>query len=199
MTLSKFLEAYKELEQEVRAVNPTWSVYDYELSITDSYRLEKMKICRLTRNYVQHNPDGMKFVDVTDAMINFLKRETAMLHNSRDLVKQHIYKAPFIEPKVSIKDAMDVAIKTKVPEIIPVVDGGLIQGYITPTQILVAYKKSPRITGKVLEYTKALPLSKLDVDYAKPTDPYIDYVTKNTVIVTSDGTKDGLYVGFLKL
>ena len=198
MTLAKFLNAYMTLEKEIRAVNPQWSVFDYESAMTSTAEQEKLKLCRITRNYVQHNPDGKRFVDPSDEMTAFLEREAALIHNSRDLVKKHIYRAPTVDSKTSIRGAMDVAVKTKTPEYILAVEKGLITGYITPVQILTAYKKASRVTEKLFEHIKPSAVRKLSPDYAKPTDAYIDYVTKDVVIVTSDGTEKGLYAGVIK-
>ena len=55
---NKFLDAFKNLENELRADNTT--VLDYENSLKDSNMQEKLKLCRITRNYLSHQ--DTKFV-----------------------------------------------------------------------------------------------------------------------------------------
>ena len=201
-TVSKFLNAYKALETEIRALNPNDSIYDYEnrLMESDSAKAEKLKVCRINRNFIQHNADGEKFVgQISDKWISFLEQEANAIHSQNDLMKKHIYKAVAITPKTSIKEAIPIVVATKL-DVVPVVENGKFLGVITPKQILGAYMKASGTTKKVMEYITKKSMDNVTVEYsfAKPTDRYIDYVSKDKVIVTSDGTSEGLYIGFKK-
>ena len=201
-TINKFLEAYKNLETEIRNLNPNDTVYDYEnrLSQTDPQKAEKLKVCRINRNFIQHNPDSAKFVGlISDKWIDFLEAETNIIHSKNDLMKKHIYKATPVDAKTSIKDAITIVASSKV-DVVPVVSKGEFVGLITPKQVLVAYMKSSRTAEKLLDYIsdKTMKNVTADYDFSKPTDRYIDYSTKPNVVITSDGTSNGLYIGLKK-
>lgn len=196
-TINKFLVAYKELETEIRSANPNDSVYDYENRLEDADKQEKLKLCRITRNYIQHHSD--KFAEVSDTMVQFLEKETNLLHSKSDLVKKHIYRAEPITEKTTIKDAILLGATSKI-DYIPIVNKGVFLGVVPLKAILVAYKKESTLSKKIICLISSTSIKKVmtDWEYAKPTDKYLDYVTKQKVIVTDDGTEHGLYVGVLK-
>lgn len=201
-TINKFLTAYKELESEIRSADPNDSVFDYEnrLSQTDPQKAEKLKVCRINRNFIQHNPDGAKFVgQICDKWIDFLESETKMLHSKSDLVKKHIYRAEPITEKTTIKEAILLGANSKI-DYIPVVNKGVFLGVVPLKTILLAYKKESSLSKKIMCLLSSSSIKKImsDWEYAKPTDKYLDYVTKQKVIITDDGTEHGLYVGVLK-
>lgn len=196
-TINKFLTAYKELETEIRSADPNDSVYDYENRLEDADKQEKLKLCRITRNYIQHHSD--KFAEVSDTMVQFLEKETNLLHSKSDLVKKHIYRAEPITEKTTIKDAILLGATSKI-DYIPIVNKGVFLGAIPLKAILLAYKKESTLSKKIIGLISSVSIKKnmTDWEYAKPTDKYLDYVTKQKVIVTDDGTEHGLYVGVLK-
>ena len=103
-TVTKFLETYKKLEAEIRLLNPNDTVYDYEnrLLESDPAKAEKLKVCRINRNFIQHNADGSEFMRlVSDKWISFLEQEANAIHSKNDLVKKHIYKATPINEKTT--------------------------------------------------------------------------------------------------
>lgn len=196
-TINKFLTAYKELETEIRSADPNDSVYDYENCLEDADKQEKLKLCRITRNYIQHHSD--KFAEVSDTMVQFLEKETNLLRSKSDLVKKHIYRAEPITEKTTIKDAILLGATSKI-DYIPIVNKGVFLGAIPLKAILLAYKKESTLSKKIIGLISSASIKKImtDWEYAKPTDKYLDYVTKQKVIVTDDGTEHGLYVGVLK-
>lgn len=202
-TVTKFLETYKKLEAEIRLLNPNDTVYDYEnrLLESDPAKAEKLKVCRINRNFIQHNADGSEFMRlVSDKWISFLEQEANAIHSKNDLVKKHIYKATPINEKTSINDAIEIVVKSKI-DVIPVIDNNsTFLGTITPRQVMYAYKKAGNARRKILEF---LPIKNIKKEvegymFTKPTDRYLDYAPKYNVIVTSDGTNKGTYVGVLK-
>lgn len=83
--IASFLEEYKRLEQAV-SNSPlekiTWidphkagsiqTIYDLEAASLDSEICEKLKLCRIIRNYAQHNPGAQSFIATTQEMIDFV-------------------------------------------------------------------------------------------------------------------------------
>lgn len=196
-TINKFLTAYKELETEIRSADPNDSVYDYENRLEDADKQEKLKLCRITRNYIQHHSD--KFAEVSDTMVQFLEKETNLLHSKSDLVKKHIYRAEPITEKTTIKEAILLGATSKI-DYIPVVNKGMFLGMIPLKAVLLAYKKESTLSKKIMCLIPSASIKKImsDWEYGKPTDKYLDYATKPKVVVTDDGTEHGLYVGVLK-
>ena len=64
-----FIETYKELEGLVR--DEYDSVRNYEESLLDEDS-KKLQLCRLIRNYIQHNADYSTFIQISPAMQTFL-------------------------------------------------------------------------------------------------------------------------------
>lgn len=202
-TIAKFLAAYKNLESEIRTLNPNDSIYDYEnrLSESDPVKSEKLKVCRINRNFIQHNTDGEKFVSViSDKWVDFLNSEANAIHSRNDLVKKHLYKATAINEKTTISEAMDIIVKSKIDVVPVVIVKNTFYGIVTPMQILVAYKKAGSVRSKLLDFVplKAIEKTRMNYEYAKLTDRYVDFAPKMPVIITSDGNEQGTYIGFLK-
>ena len=73
----KFLETYKKLETMLRKTEQYNSVFEYESILTDPETVEKLKLCRLIRNYIVHNENGSDFVVPTNEMISFITKQCA--------------------------------------------------------------------------------------------------------------------------
>ena len=67
-----FLDIYKLLEYRIReAYGNDKSVLEYESMISAEDK-EKLRMCRMIRNFLQHNPDAKSFVVVTGSMFEFM-------------------------------------------------------------------------------------------------------------------------------
>ena len=71
-----FLEKFKECEQLIRQTygddkNFKW-FEDKMKDDGEDQMSQKMYVCRVLRNYMSHNPDGGFFIDISDAMADFL-------------------------------------------------------------------------------------------------------------------------------
>lgn len=75
----KFIETYKELESVVRDEYETVRSYEEQLPDAES---KKLQICRILRNYIQHNADYEKFIQISPNMQSFLEEQ---VHNVRCL------------------------------------------------------------------------------------------------------------------
>lgn len=87
--LDSFLTAYKEFETAVSSAHDLGkldyiddtcdtvdSVFSLENLITDTEVKDKIRTCRIIRNYAQHHPDAERFLCVSDAMFNYLEART---------------------------------------------------------------------------------------------------------------------------
>lgn len=83
-----FLEEYKAFERAVcnasHLSNLSWvleidcidSVFSLEKYIISEDVKDKIKVCRMLRNYIQHHPDAASFLSVTTEETAFLKEKT---------------------------------------------------------------------------------------------------------------------------
>lgn len=84
----KFVEEYKAFERAVCSashlsnlswvseINFTDSVFSLEKYILDEDVKDKITVCRMLHNYIQHHPDAVSFLSVTAEEIAFLKEKT---------------------------------------------------------------------------------------------------------------------------
>lgn len=89
ISLDTFLEEYKAFERAVCGAdhleNLSWiangttsvdSVFSLENCIPDQDTKDKIKVCRMLRNYAQHHPDAGSFLAVSAEEIAFLHQRT---------------------------------------------------------------------------------------------------------------------------
>jgi predicted transcriptional regulator len=70
-----FLNKYKEIESIVCKIDNAPSdanIFWLEENIDDINKQNKLKLCRMLRNYIQHNNDYKNFVIISNGMIEFL-------------------------------------------------------------------------------------------------------------------------------
>ena len=66
----EFLEAFKSLETAIRS-EYGYSPLEYESNVSTGLEADRLKICRITRNFIAHNEKG--FAVPTKDMISFVK------------------------------------------------------------------------------------------------------------------------------
>lgn len=180
---NKFLEAYRGLENELRYENK--SVLDYENKIKDSNTQEKLKLCRICRNYMAHQDTN--FVSASKDMIAFIENLTKEIRLSGDIVKNHVKKAKTAYSTDSIKNIIPLCAKNKVP-IVDKKSGQVL--YIADADFIV---KQLAKNNKKLDLPKKLPKYKY-IDKEERIDKL-----SGLYIVTSDGTSTGKYIGILEV
>lgn len=180
---NKFLDAYRNLENELRAENKT--VLEYENSLQDANVQEKLKLCRITRNYLSHQ--DTKFVLATKEMISFIENLTKEIRLNGSLVKDEMKKVKAIYSNENIKNIIQLCAKNIVPIIDKKTNKVL---YLVDSDILV---KNLASGNKKIDIPKKVPKYK----YCKKEDR-LDKL-KGLYIVTSDGTEKGKYSGILEV
>lgn len=109
----RFLNAYKALET---AIKETYKNIDFNNTNLNSTKIvvtpityyegqlpqndaEKLRYCRLARNFIQHNPEGKNFVCISEAMISFIKDCIIKVESVNGTVKDKyvtLSKSPFV-------------------------------------------------------------------------------------------------------
>ena len=91
MTITaQYLEQYKSLEAVLRGIlGPDMTVLRYEDQSSDP---EKLRMCRLVRNFLQHTPDAAGFIVPTEEMRRFLKQEAVRVAAQSEKAKDLSYR-----------------------------------------------------------------------------------------------------------
>ena len=89
-----FLEKFKECEQLIRQTygddkNFKW-FEDKMKDDGEDQMSQKMYVCRVLRNYMSHNPDGGSFIDISDAMADFLHDVKAKISGDIKICKDEM-------------------------------------------------------------------------------------------------------------
>ena len=151
MTRTNFLEKYKELERTLALIET--DVLNYENIFTNSEDSNKLKMCRMTRNYLQHNND-QNFVEPTDKMIRFLENLNKSLLAKTETNAKKMVKTDKI--KVDINDRLDEVLPVLAKhKLLLVYDKSAFKGiYKTSTYLNFVLKNKITKTTKVSTFEK---------------------------------------------
>lgn len=127
-----FMTEYKEMEQALSGMGQT--VLDYEQTLPDSDK-RKMQLCRLTRNYLAHEPAG--FAVPSEAMIAFVSGIAQKFLRQKAKVCDVMTRVTPLSDSVKIYEAAR-RITDKRP-VIPVIDpDGVFIGLFTKDSVVDA-------------------------------------------------------------
>ena len=178
----KFLDAFRALDSELKLNNTT--VLDYENSL-DSDNQEKLKACRIMRNYMSHN--DTTFLTASTNQIKFLNDLTLELRKKAHTVKDEMKRVTPIKYTAPIYDTITQLCKYPVAPI-ETKDHNI---YLVDIDILLkqltAKNKKIVVPAKIPKYK-----------YVAKTDR-IDQISSGTYIVTDNGKADGKYLGMIVL
>lgn len=131
-----FLEKYKTLEVALRTTRgPGASVLGYESEVPPGVD-DKLKICRMTRNFFQHNPDALDFIQTTDDMCRFLDSLTVGLLVEAEKSKDCLYRETPLKTGMTLRQAFKLFHKTGMSWLPAVDAGGQVIGAITLKQMV---------------------------------------------------------------
>ncbi len=182
MANEKFLDAFRALDTELKLDG--LSVLDYENSLDETSR-EKLKVCRIMRNYMAHN--DTTFLSTTTDQIRFLDTQTLNIRRRSHTIKDEMKKIVPVKASAPIKDIIAVLAKHPVA-VVEVPKAGL---YLVDKDILIrnlaAGNKKIAVPAKIPAYSYILK------------DERVSETGKGTYIVTADGTAMGKYLGVVIL
>lgn len=174
----KFLEAYRQLDIELKEQGQ--SVLDYENSLSDGTDKERLKLCRITRNYLSHQ--DKKFVTCSKEMIKFIEDLTLQIRRKSHTVKDELIRQKTAKHNETLKNILPLISKNPVP----ITQKDKVIYILTKDEYLTWLAKGM----KKVELPKRLP----KLNYITKDDKYKD-LSQGIYIVTSDGTIDGKYQG----
>ena len=173
----KFLDAFRALDAELKLDGTT--VLDYENSL-DSVNQEKLKVCRIMRNYMAHN--DKTFITASSEQVKFLNGLVDTIKRKAHTVKDEMKRIKPLKATENIKNVLAQIVKYP---IVPIESKSGI--FLVTTDILLkqlaAGKKKIEIPARLPKYST---VSKLD---------RIEEISSGTYIVLDD--KTGAYSGIL--
>ena len=175
----KFLEKYKKLEAAIAEASmipgvkgSPGSVYELEDMLENEENKNRLRVCRIMRNYMQHN--APEFVAITDGQLDFLDRMTETVTGRKRLVKDNMKR---IQKPLTINDSIQTGLEylaKRSRDWMPVVDkDGYVQGIVTYKVLGTALAQGLTLRTKIVkaglskEYESVSPddeLSKIDKD-----------------------------------
>lgn len=197
----KFLSEYKRFESALRETGDADSVLDFENDIMsmsmDDY--DKIKTCRIIRNYIQHHPDGKKMFPASTEMIKYIgglaDKEEAKLKHVKDIMKR----SKPISFDTTIKDAITALEKAKTGILAVTDKDGNYVGYLSNAAVIWMISQNLSLAGKVGKYIDEAWLKK----YMKGQEALIVSPDDKAEIIYEDNShkifaacKDGKYKGF---
>lgn len=212
--ISQFLAAYRSLETALRTVHPDLAIRDYEAKLLvgspeEADRGDKLKVCRILRNYAQHNADGMTFIAASPVMTEFLINEADSLMSAIDTVRKHrVMPAIIITNRTKISEAAAMFAKTS-SAFLPYQElphkGAKppISAIIAEEDVLAAIAGGARLSSPLYsnlpaKNEKAAVARYQTAVYVTLNTLYSDVKNCPCVLITSDGTADGRYSGIVR-
>lgn len=168
-----FLEQYKALEQTLRHLyGNNMSVLNYEelLHPSDS---NKLRVCRIIRNFLQHNPDAQDFVYPTQNMISQLLKTANHAIVENQTAKENVYKLTPLKNNSTLKQACKLITKTGRTWLPVVNQNGTFLGVLYYDKLLQLIANSENIDETTLETIKKTEWRKSISEI-----PIVDYLEK---------------------
>lgn len=193
MTLTEqFLENYKSLEALLRGIyGSSMTVLNYE---DQSLEPEKLRICRLVRNFLQHTPDGVKFLVPTEAMCRFLRQESVQIAAKSEKAKDLAYRQQPVKLSNTPRQAGRLLLKSE-RDWLPVVDDkSVLIGVLTREALFSLLCGTKDLTDKTLaECVKPKDWQKsLDGYAVRDCDSILPAKELGQVILTRNGKYSGV-------
>ena len=159
------------------------------ISLLLSFGLQKkMQICRLTRNFLQHQND--MFVYPSMEMVEFLQEQAELVGSHFTKVSDRMTKIKPVLEETKIKDAS--ALLGGKRTFIPVADEMRhLVGLFTEKSVVKAVNG-----GYLNKKISAVSVLEKAEDFIAP-DVICDEIPKGVYMVTADGTAKGIYKGVL--
>lgn len=175
----KFLDSFRALDTELKSDGST--VLDYENSL-DTANLEKMKVCRIMRNYMAHN--DKTFINASNEQIKFLDEQVNNIRRKAHTVKDEMKRIKPLKAAESIKNIIAQIVKYP---IVPLESKSGI--YLVTQDILL---KQLAAGNKKIDIPARLPKYKTVNKLER-----VENITPGTYIVLDDKTNE--YVGLFIL
>ena len=197
----KFLTNYKNLEsilatktkEDMAKISwisePTdnMTVYDLENHSTQEM-MNKLRVCRVLRNYAQHNADAEEFLAISDKEVLFLDNVISAMKNTDPKLKDKMKRITCPTVSDPVSSVLGLLLQKKIPYC-PVTDtDGILKFVVSEHDICVWLNSGITLKTKLSK----VPETKNNFLTGSTTDSYLDFVEKNgdnLMIVVKDGNE----------
>lgn len=193
-----------QLDEAPSDVNMRW----LEDTLTDNKNRSKLYLCRITRNYIQHNTDYDTFVAVTDEMIEFLRDLYKIVYSKLLTVNERMIplnKCIIKEINDNIYETVNI-MNSKDYDFVPIIENGKVKGIFSKSTISNLFtddKINKKSTFKDIN-EKLLKINKEKICFIKTESLLNDVLCLfksneklELCIVTSTGTNKGNILGII--
>ena len=189
-----FIAAFKRVEQLVRnypgapeGANFKW----LEDKMTDQKIQSKMRMCRMIRNYVQHEEDYGEFIGIADGMISFLNSLYAQLSKTTGVYSLIMSNVVSINEQDTLVSAAKL-LKQGNDNVMVVSNDGIFRGWITSEFFL--QRAANGCTGGFISNSVDL-LDRDNTVFVKADDVVPKDRPKCRIVVTTTGNSYGVVKG----
>lgn len=165
----EFIAAYKGLEEAILSVYPEAGKESSPVKWAEDHFTEKssrLRYCRITRNYIQHEGDYEKFIAVSPEMTAFLKEMTGELTGTAKSLSKSL-KTYAVFPSDPVKDA---AVKMKkMGGKVPVMDEKEVYGILYDGDIRLCFAEG-KLTARTKVSSLLLGMTKKEIGEVSGTD-----------------------------
>ena len=176
----RFLESFRNLDAELKANGS--SVLDYENSLKEGTDKERLKVCRIMRNYMSHN--DVSFLCASLEQIKFLDGLVDTLRKSAHCVKDDMKRVKLVKATEPLKNIIAQLDKFPVVPIETKMGIFLVDKDILIHQMAQGNKKIV-VPTKIPKYNFTNKLER------------IENIASGVYIVTENGLSTGKYLGIL--
>ena len=175
----KFISTYKEIENLVRNICQDSSPMIY---LEEKYESEaqKIRLCRIIRNYIQHNNDYESYIKITPSLQKFLeglKKEVELSLSRASEIMTPLKKAPTINYNNKLYETVNYMNKKKVDCVFCIKNGDVV-GLFDNSSIRKALSSPITKTTKINDYLINKKLKKVDINdtgLSKTDEPILVY------------------------
>ena len=149
-----FLDEWVRLETLLRKDGSSKTPLDYEAEL-NADDAEKLKVCRIMRNYNRHHQDGDSFLQFSQEQKDFIESLNEQLELKFESVKSKTKKVTPIQPTDNLQTVAIALSKVK-SGFLPVVDKkGTIIGIIDSELLVYLLGNGTKLTAKVSTFDTA--------------------------------------------
>lgn len=185
--INEFLNEYKALETALRD-NPEQPDTVFDLENTSNFS-DKLKLCRMIRNYAQHNEDYQRFLR-WDSMTAFLEQIRREIEKKEETVRDITRRYTVLTLNNTVEELLLGLSKTKFPFVIITDVKGEYLGVVDASFLVSLLASGVKTKGKlkgVFGDLKDLKKNSRDVKVVSPEEPVMNFLPGEWLVVVRSG------------
>ncbi|MBR0417884.1 MAG: hypothetical protein IJI66_01800 [Erysipelotrichaceae bacterium] len=178
-----FLNEYKTLELNVKDLVGL-NVFEYENTLVTDDR-EKLKLCRIIRNYLQHHVDSDEFISISKGMVDFLHDLNIEFEKEHKHVTDRMKKIKAVGKDSTLQEAAllltkheYIPILDEAKKVIAVLDKNMLTEFISSGN-----RPTSKIRSLIRSYDRMFEKSVTGYCFARPEERLALYNKKDRIII----------------